>query len=91
MALLSTGKFKGKVTSVQITGYGANSGEIVVVIDDTISQQLQTYCVLSDTIPMMFTSYVSMLVDAFQKKTTVEGNYATVAGQTQLLAGLIFG
>ena len=88
MTLLSTGTFKGVVKSVQVTGYGANSGEIVVVISGATGDQ--TYCVLSDTEPMVFTAYVRMLMDAFQKKATIDVSYALMAGQTALLSGIIF-
>jgi hypothetical protein len=88
MPLVTTGTVKGKVKTLQITGYGQNSAEIVVVITDNSTNTDTPYTVLSDTEPMMFNSYIKLLLHALHSDTSIDISYAQTPGQTAFLSGV---
>ena len=79
----------GVVQSVQVSGWGQNSAEIVVSIN--AEGRNEAYAVYSypSTEPSVFSSFVSLLTGAYLTKTKIDLLYVPGSGPTPQIIQLV--
>jgi hypothetical protein len=73
------GHFTGRVTSISVGGFGANSPEIMAYVKATIGG-IASFVFDSDTSPQIFSAMAALLIAAYQKRLPVTLTYVPRRG-----------